>query len=778
LFVKTLGLKLSISFVVTFSALVGSAAPVVPGLSNKHPLAEPQVGDVLLNELRCTACHADNSRPSPLSERTAPDLLEVGARISPDFLRRFIASPSQTHAGTLMPDLLASETPVERERIAMALTHFLVAQSKQAFKQTPRSDSDAAIGKTLFHSVGCIACHAPRDEEGKEVTREGVVVLGHLSAKYSRNSLGEFLFQPTRIRPSGRMPDMKLTQDEARSISAYLLGGVETQAAPIEPQAELVADGKRHFQQLNCAACHKVGDLTAQPAPRALSQLDTARGCLSKSPGKTPRFDLTEDQIRAIQAALAVKEPVHSDKTLVAMTTTTFNCIACHVRDEYGGISADRNLLFTTTEKNLGDTARIPPPLTLVGAKLHTVSLKRMLFDADSVRPYMLTRMPQYGEPNLRQLPDLLARLDKIEEVALPIPHAGGRNEKERALEKELRAAGRELMGDRGLSCVACHNFNGKPSLANKGIDMMTFYQRLKPSWFYHFVRNPIAYRPGIVMPFSWPGGIAAHKTILKGDADLQIQAIWYFLSLGTSAQDPSGIQAVETKISVTDVTQTYRGRSSVAGYRGIAVGFPGGLNYAFNAETGSLTAIWRGEFIRVDRSGQGSGGFNPAGRTVALAQDVSFFNLADEKAAWPLRPEMSKSAPTNPDPLYPKNRGYQFRGYYLDEASTPTFMYRSGEVEIEDRSIADISGDKMLLRRTFQFVSPTESTTWFRALTGKVETESKQQFKVPGVRLSIPPTHTVLRASDSSAEASELLLQIDLPKGKSSRVFIYELLP
>lgn len=775
---KSFGLKLSIIFVVSVSALSGSAAPVVPGLSNKHPLAEPQVGEVLLNELRCTACHADNSRPPRLAERVAPDLLEVGARIAPDFLRRFIASPSQTHAGTLMPDLLASEAAAERERIAMALTHFLVAQSKHAFKQTPGSDSDAAVGKTLFHSVGCIACHSPRDEDGKEVTREGVVVLGHLSAKYSPISLGDFLFQPTRIRPSGRMPDMKLTQDEAKSISAYLLRGVETQAAPIEPQAELVVEGKKHFQRFNCAACHKVGDLPAQPAPLALSQLDTARGCLAKNPGKAPRFDLTDDQIRAIQAALAVKEPVHSDKTLVAMTTTTFNCIACHVRDEYGGISADRNLLFTTTEKNLGDTARIPPPLTLVGAKLHTVSLKRMLFDADSVRPYMLTRMPQYGEPNLRQLPDLLARLDKIEEVALPIPNSGGRNEKERALEKELRAAGRELMGDRGLSCVACHNFNGKPSLANKGIDMMTFYQRLKPSWFYHFVRNPIAYRPGIVMPFSWPGGVAAHKTILNGDADLQIQAIWYFLSLGTSAQDPSGIRAVETKFSVTDVTQTYRGRSSVAGYRGIAVGFPGGLNYAFNAETGSLTAIWKGEFIRVDRSGQGSGGFNPAGRSVALAQDVSFFNLADEKAAWPLRPVMSKSTPTNPDPLYPKNRGYQFRGYYLDEASIPTFMYRSGEVEIEDRSVADMSGDKPLLRRTFQFVSPTECTTWFRALTGKVETESKQQFKVPELRLSIPPTHTVLRANDSSPEASELLLQIDIPKGKSTRAFIYELLP
>jgi hypothetical protein len=472
---------------------------------------------------------------------------------------------------------------------------------------------------------------------------------------------------------------------------------------------------------------------------------------------------------------LAVKTPAHPDETIVAMTTTTFNCIACHVRGDYGGIPADRNPHFTTTENNLGDTARIPPPLTLVGAKLHMVSLKRMLFDGDSVRPYMLTRMPQFGEPNLRHLPELLSRLDKIEEVALPIPRAENRDEKQRTLEKELRAAGRELLGDRGLACVACHNFNGKPSLVNKGIDTMTFYQRLKPSWFYHFVRNPVAYRPGIVMPFSWPGGVAAHKTILEGDADQQIRAIWYYLSLGTSAQDPSGIRPVETKINATDVTQTYRGRSSVAGFRGIAVGSPAGLHFAFNAETGTLTAIWRGDFIKVDRSGQGSGGFSPAGRSVALAQDVSFAALTDERAAWPLRPVMNKAAPTNPNPLYPKNCGYQFKGYYLDAASIPTFMYQSGELEIEDRAVAEVTGGKSALRRTFQFVSPKDHKIWFRALTGKIEAESERQFKTPELRLSIPPARTALRAVDSG---SELLLELEIPAGKSIKEFVYELLP
>src|SRR5208282_2479935 len=201
----------------------------------------------------------------------------------------------------------------------------------------------------------------------------------------------------------------------------------------------------------------------------------------------------------------------------------------CHIRDDFGGVSPERNLLFQTNAKNLGDDARIPPPLSLAGAKLQSVWMKKVLFDAESVRPYMFTRMPQYGEPNLRHLPDLFSRLDQVEDFRFSMPNSESENEKERARAQQLRDAGRKLLGDKSLYCIACHNFNGKTP-QNNGIELMSSYQRLKPSWFYHFLRNPNAYRPRIVMPVAWPGGKAVDKTILNGDTDRQIEAIWYFL--------------------------------------------------------------------------------------------------------------------------------------------------------------------------------------------------------------------------------------------------------
>ena len=130
----------------------------------------------------------------------------------------------------------------------------------------------------MFHSVGCVVCHSPRDDSGKEITHEGVVELGHLPAKSSLASLGDFLLQPARIRPSGRMPDMKLTPVEAKAVASYLLGKADVKAVALDPQEKLVALGKEQFQRLNCVACHKLGDIPAAKPVGTLEGSDTTRG--------------------------------------------------------------------------------------------------------------------------------------------------------------------------------------------------------------------------------------------------------------------------------------------------------------------------------------------------------------------------------------------------------------------------------------------------------------------------------------------------------------------
>ncbi|MFM9118434.1 MAG: hypothetical protein ACKOU6_19975 [Planctomycetota bacterium] len=874
------GLLLAVFFVTPVAA-----EPILPGLSSKHALGQREVGQLLIQELRCQACHAVSAparSEAPVRTGSAPDkdqkeqratelpppaprLDRIGERVAVDYLRAFLQSPATAHHGSTMPSLWASETAARRADIADALVHFLVASSPR-LKQEPVA-AKPEVGQELFHSIGCIACHSPRDEQGRETITTGLVHLDHLARKYPAQALAQFLHQPRQIRPAGRMPDLKLTDAESAAIARYLIDtAVATEEeraalskpASFTPQADRIAAGQRYFEQFHCAACHgRAESLTgssqdapsrtstpaASPVPEStkrlappLAETRVDRGCLSAAPttAGVPWFDLGVAQRQAIVTAITAARPANQNATgpnstgpnptapnpdspnpavepkalqqqQLARPLTAFNCLACHVRDEFGGVAEERNSYFQSPAKNLGDDARIPPPLTLVGAKLQPVWLKKVLFDGESVRPHMITRMPQYGETNLRHLPDLFAELDSLPEWKLSLPNHESRDEAERNRARDLRDAGRKLLGNTSLNCVNCHNYNGKTP-QNNGLELMTTPQRLRPAWFRQFLLSPNTIRPRIIMPVAWPGGQAVDQSVLKGETDQQLEAIWYFLTLGTSAPDPAGVQPQDSKLVVTDTTRTYRGRSSVAGYRGIAVGFPEQLNYAFNAETGAVSAIWRGDFVRVDRGGQGSGGFNPAARPITWAQDLAFYRLPDDQTPWPLRPVMNKDQRVNPDPLYPKNRGYQFGGYYLDDQSVPTFLYQSGDVKVEDKlavlideQAASNSSSKTTedharegtesnareaanrLQRVITFSSPSDQTIWFRPLTGKLEEKSENQIRSGELQLTYPLQKTLvrrrlLRPLGNEEGLRELLLQLQLPAGQSQLTLSYEL--
>ena len=730
---------------------VMAATPVVPGLLHeRHGLDAAGQGRVLIEELRCAWCHA-----GPVKRKLGPDLSEVGARVDAGYLRRFLLDPAEADPGTQMPDVLAMIPADEREATADVLTHYLTSLSAEKFSRANVDGSMVGAGKKLFESVGCVTCHTPGQGVG----------LKHVPAKYGLDSLSAFLFQPHHARPAGRMPDMNLTRGEARSIAAFLLGAKELKVTKLPPNPAKVTAGKAVFRSLNCTSCHKLPNQKSQ-LKMPMAELRAGRGCLAEQPDGVPDFHLSAFQREAMGKALAGIQKPLPDRLQVQHTMTAFNCIACHTRDGAGGVSNAMFGHFGTDEEGLGNPGRIPPTLDGVGAKLRPEWLRKVLFDGATVRPYMHTRMPQFGEANLRHLPGLLEKTDSLPVVELPEP--------KRADRRTFREAGHLLVGDKGLNCVACHNFNGKPSPGLKGVDLLNSFERLQPSWFAHFMRDPQKFRPGIVMPNFWPDGKAVRADVLEGQTEAQLQALWHYFSLGRSARDPSGIRSVGTDLVVSDRTRVYRGRSRVAGYRGIAVGFPGGVNYAFNAQNGTLSALWQGEFVSVYWGGQGAGNFNPKARAIELAQDVTFYRLAKADAPWPLRPQMTKENPVNPDPLYPRNRGYRFEGYQLDADGVPTFLYRTGAVSVADRSHAVVSNRLNGLVRTLQLDAPKAETVYVRVLTGKVQRLAPRQYGTESLKVWLPETELLLRGA---GEAKELLMKLNLPKGKSEWGIRYELL-
>ena len=196
------------------------AAPVIPGVDHLAANGgdEAFLGEILIGELACSQCH--QAAQKRLWGKEAPDLSAIGSRVTPQYLRRFLASPHEVKPGATMPDLFHSSAPAERERSTEELAHFLASFGGPIlFSQTGGTLEARAWGEELFHTTGCAACHGP--QEGARLER--FKPLGDLASKTTVDALAQFLLNPREIRPSGRMPSLWLNEDEARAISVYLL---------------------------------------------------------------------------------------------------------------------------------------------------------------------------------------------------------------------------------------------------------------------------------------------------------------------------------------------------------------------------------------------------------------------------------------------------------------------------------------------------------------------------------------------------------------------------
>lgn len=188
-------------------------------------------GELLLGSLQCTACHtADEAVRSRVGASPGPVLGEAGLRLTPQWLRAWLGQHEETKPGSAMPDLLHGRPVAEKDQVTEALTHYLVSIQPRGEPEGIGADpARVRLGGELFHTVGCVGCHAPQDRaEGaddavadpKSVTG---VPLGDLARKYPAAELVRFLADPVKHRPSGRMPGLSLTTTEAIAIATYLL---------------------------------------------------------------------------------------------------------------------------------------------------------------------------------------------------------------------------------------------------------------------------------------------------------------------------------------------------------------------------------------------------------------------------------------------------------------------------------------------------------------------------------------------------------------------------
>ena len=146
----------------------------------------------------------------------------------------------------------------------------------------------------------------------------------------------------------------------------------------------------------------------------------------------------------------------------------------------------------------------------------------------------------------------------------------------------------------------------------------------------------------------------------------------------------------------VKDEAIIYRNFITGVGSRGIAVGLPGGVNAAFDAELCNVALVWRGAFMDAKRhwTDRGTGTQPPLGYGVAtLDKNVPLAVLASADSPWPAPP---KDVAWGDRPA-----GYRFAGYTLDKKGIPTFRYTFHGVNVEDRmEAASVHGHGVAMER------------------------------------------------------------------------------
>jgi mono/diheme cytochrome c family protein len=363
------------------------------------------------------------------------------------------------------------------------------------------------------------------------------------------------------------------------------------------------AKGREYFASLGCAACHVLREngmpFAATKTATPLTELMVERGCLDQRSTSTPRYGLSEAHIAAMSATIVnEKKPSQyiTAERKINDTLVRFNCIACHQRGNLGGIVAARDSFFVSDMPEMGDEGRIPPGLNSVGAKLTTEWLDHIFAQGAKDRPYMLTRMPKFGAANVGQLRQDFATTDASARKSVPTINVTADDE------RRIKAAGRRLVGAQGFSCIKCHTFADQKSSGIQALSLTTMTKRLQHDWFYHYLQNPQAYRPGTRMPTAFPDGQTTLPKILDGTVDAQIDAIWRYLSDGDKAIFPVGLVTGKIELVALDEPIVYRNFIEGAGARAIGVGYPEKLNLAFDANNMRLALLWHGAFIDAAR--------------------------------------------------------------------------------------------------------------------------------------------------------------------------------
>lgn len=373
-------------------------------------------------------------------------------------------------------------------------------------------------GRNLLSREGCVHCHTVKLADGTTMTAtDDPPSLSHIADKTTREWIYAWLKDPQAYAATSTMPNFKLSDDEARDISAFLVAN----STPI-PGDNLTVTAKSSrdasagpslYGESFCASCHAVQNAAGNVVGGNLGPELTRVGSKVKPqwlqgwlrnprvydpPTAMPHYRFTDAQVATLAGFLLTKTDsdllsnVHLDPASAEQIAhgkrlvSDYGCASCH---EIAGIKKPENFA---------------PELSRIGSKpvtqlIFLPGLQHTLADyiAGKIKqPRAFAtglKMPQYTLTS-RQIDALTTALLSLNERSYTLPPSLS---VPAPRESDYQPAGKagKLMTD--LACFSCHRINGHGG--DMAPDLTWEGSSVQREWLVHFFKNPGTLRPALI---------------------------------------------------------------------------------------------------------------------------------------------------------------------------------------------------------------------------------------------------------------------------------------
>jgi cytochrome c2 len=494
----------------------------------RHIGGAPQYdrGRDLVERSGCYGCHKIAGYEG--LPKIGPSLLQVARKLTPAFAYRWINDPKLVRAHSKMPRVFNLENVVGEYRgdadywskrsaaeVNGIVAYLFDKSARGAYAMPAGQRGNAARGKELFESIGCRACHMIGPEQDAKqdwavTPRERGPNLEAVATKTSPEWIFNWIRDPRQYDSKTAMPNLRLTEQEALDVTAYLTtlrGSDDTpyrRSAPDSAMVEAV-----------------IMDYLTNTQPVAV-----AREQLTKLAAHQ-RAVLLGEKIIARQGCFGCHEIAGFEKTLPIGTELT----------EEGSKPVAR-LAF--------NNVRLEP--SLEAWLTHKMLHPRNFDEGMHMLPGEKARMPEFGfsEPQAQAIVGNILAWSKN---TVPLDRT-----KRVDSRGELIAKGERLIAFR--NCRGCHVIEGEggaiydvipepamrpPNLANEGA-------KVQPDWLVEFLHGPFPIRPWVQVRMPTFGftpeeaGTAAN----------------YFMALAKKNDDPYPLPALQSFPHAKDGAQFF----------------------------------------------------------------------------------------------------------------------------------------------------------------------------------------------------------------------------